>query len=448
MLASRQWMKDHYYLQRNPFPRDAILKEDSGEPSENGSIFNPGVNKTEVTEFYEKFVLQPVLHGGSGFGALWSLGANEAARGYGKSSLGQFGCKSINADWGKKILTDLGMEEAETKQHRVMASFAAFDRNNVTSFNSVAFEHVTWLSETREPFYDRSPLERLRGRILTRLKNDGTELDAGTEEETETIVSEVEDARLQMKGKKLGPLVDDFVTLLAEGNIREIRRHLEDISTWNRLRNGFSYLDTAITFAKAARISKVVLFVDQVEDFANTNVSKSKRVKEVERFRDIIEETAPFSRTAYYVLTMHPLAQQVIADTWDEARLPSLALPPPEGTEAENIEKVQVLRGIKDDAEAFELFKAYLNDAEYRVEGAPSELHPFDEEAITAIREHHSGRPGHMLKTANAILDLASKRQQETIDADFVAAVLDGEVVGGETTVEPPPEKGLSKSLQ
>lgn len=127
-----------------------------------------------------------------------------------------------------------------------------------------------------------------------------------------------------------------------------------------------------------------------------------------------------------------------------------MGLPPPDGEEVENVNRVQVLRGIRNNTEADELFSAYLNDTEYRIEGAPDKLHPFTEESISVIREKYDGRPGFMLRAARTVLESAAARQVDAIDEDTVERILGGRTVEEEeeATIKSTREKGLSKSLR
>lgn len=412
------WMREKYFLRGNPFPPEAIMAEGSGEPCEDGTIFDPNVNLAEVTEFFQKFVVRPAYDRGSSFGALWSLGAGEGARGFGKSSLGQYGARRVCADFGLSVLKEYGSVKAEDIRTFV-ASYSRFDRNNVTNFHAVAFELVRWLTEKKRDMYETCPIVRLRQRIVEKLAGQELSYAPGSDQEKDAIVEAVQDTRTQIPGTKIAPLNEEFLRKLASTDIVELKNYLENVGTWHRIRNGFSYLDTVLTFAKAAGVSKAILFIDQVEDFANTGVPLYKRIREVERFRDIVKETAPFNSMTYFILTMHPDALGSISREWENARLPSISYDVPE-----NRNRVVVLREIQAVDDAERLFKAYLNYPEYRIQETPDALHPFTSEAVATIQQLNGGRSGYMLRQANQILEIAAVENRVTIDGQYVSTLV------------------------
>jgi hypothetical protein len=440
-----KWMREKYYLSRNPFPRDAILAQGSDESCENGTIFNPEVSPKEVEEFLDKFVLQPTYVKGSGFGALWSLGLDDEARGFGKSSLGLYSAKKICADFGFDMLISSGLSEKEAKETPLISSLAAFDKQNVNNFNAVAFEHVMWLTESFEGLYDKSPIERLRERIIEIIDTDGKAKSGGSNK-AEAISEKVEDVRVKIKGKIIGPLNEEFLNHLIYSDNITIKKYLQGVSVWQRTRNGFVYLDTLLTFAIAAGIKKAILFIDQVEDFASTGIPLSKRTREVERFRDIVKETGPFNSIVYYILTMHPRALTAIENSWEDARLPSLRYDVPE-----NRERTVVLRGIQSDDESIKLFASYLEHPDYRLKGASEVLHPFSKDAISLLRERNGGRAGYMLIQAHNILQQGAIDNVEIVDKKYALKVISGRKEEKTPTAEVEVEqtrKGIPKGLE
>lgn len=429
-------MRKKYFLNRNPFPPGAILSEGSKEPSESGAIFDPEVNPKEFREYIQKFVVQPALTKASGFGALWSLGVGKGeARGYGKSSLGFYVSRKINVDFGESLLESYVTEGIMDKTP-IIASYASFKKDVLTGFHAVGFRHAEWLTEPKLGSYDRPPTERLREKLLQK---------CGSEQE---VREHVEKIRSSLYGSKLGPMNEEFLEELISGDTRSIRRYLEGVSTWKRMRRGFIYLDTILTFAMAAGIQKAILFTDQVEDFASFSVPRNKRLREVERFRDIVMETTPFNSIVYFVLTMHPRARDAIWDIWADARLPNIDPPGMWGGNPQNVTRVQVLKGIQKRDQAVKLFKNYLNYPEYRLPGSSDPLHPFTEEAVWEIRRKNQGRPGFMLVDAHDILELTAMENRNAVDIDAVQRT-PSKVPAEEIEAQPPkPPEGLPEGLQ
>jgi len=435
-VPSIVWMREKYFLKGNPFPAGAILSEGSKEPSESGEIFDPEVNPEEFREYIQKFVVQPALTKAGGFGALWSLGVGQGeARGYGKSSLGFYVSGKINEDFGESLLKSY-IPEGIMDKTPIMASYASFKKDVLTGFHAVGFRHAEWLTEPKHGMYDRPPTERLRELLLKK---------CGSEQEAR---EHVEKTRSSVYGSKLGPMNDGFLDELISGNTSSIRQYLDGISTWNRMRNGFIYLDTVLTFAMAAGIQKAILFTDQVEDFASKGVPRDKRLREVERFRDIVMETAPFNSIVHFILTMHPRAREAIWDIWADARLPNVDPPGMWGGSPQTAVRVQVLKGIQKIDQAIKLFKNYLNYPGYRLPGSPDPLHPLSKEAIGYITKKNQGRPGFMLVDAHDILELAAMDNLDTVDLKAVQR--SPSKVPAEEAEAQPVEKpeGLPKELQ
>jgi len=449
MISPIVWMREHFYLKRNPFPAGAILAVGSAEPSESGVIYNPQVNPEEINEYVQKFVVTPSISKGSGFGALWSLGTRaptSEARGYGKSSLGLYIAKEICKDFGKSLLEANGINEGKD-QPVLLASYATFKKQVDTGFNAIAFRQVEWLAQPQPGWYNESPLQRIRRLVVQSLS---TPCQPGSQEENDAIVNSVKSFRSQDKrftGSTLGPMNEDLLEALASPDPLATISHLKDISPYRIWRNGFVYLDTVLTFAMRAGVTKAILFIDQIEDFASPDTPRSKKLKETERFRDIVKETCPFNSLAFFVMTMHPRGWTEIDDLWRDARLADI-LPPELGGVRENSVRVKMLGEITNLDDAKRLFDSYLQHVEYRLPGAPNSIHPWKVEAIQHVMEVDGGRPGYMLSHARDILDMAAQENVEIIDLDFVkqtkAKLPDEEKV----KIKPTETKELPKDLE
>jgi hypothetical protein len=421
MIPQILWMREHFYLKRNPFPQGAILAVGSAEPSESGLIYEPRVSSKEVQEYIQKFVLSPSLSKGSGFGAIWSLGTGaptSEARGYGKSSLGLYIAKEICKDFGKSILAANAINEM-ADQPFLLASYATFKKQVDTGFNAIAFRHVEWLAQPQTAFYNESPLQRLRMLIAKSLPQSYA---AGSVEESQAIIDAVrafrnEDSRFT--GSTLGPMDGELLQALADPNPISVVSYLKGISQYRMWRNGFVYLDTVMTFAMKAGVTKIILFIDQIEDFASPDTPRSKKLKEIERFRDIVKETCPFNSLAFFILTMHPRGWGQIDDLWKDARLADILPPELQGVR-ENAVRVKILHEITKVDDATKLFESYLQNKEYRLLGAPSSIYPWNQEAIEYVMKANGGRAGYMLSHARDILDMAAQENVDSIDLEFV----------------------------
>ena len=130
-----------------------------------------------------------------------------------------------------------------------------------------------------------------------------------------------------------------------------------------------------LLFIKAAGINKVMLFCDQLEDFASPQTPKRTRSIEVERFRDFIAELLPMADMVSVVVTMHPRALASIEEFWQLADLPSIRI------EEANRHIVVVMPPLATLDQAKRLLTAYLAAARRDTAAARDALAPFTEDA-------------------------------------------------------------------
>jgi hypothetical protein len=164
-------------------------------------------------------------------------------------------------------------------------------------------------------------------------------------------------------------------------------------------KNGFDLLSSVLIIAKAGGVQRVLLFIDQVEDFASSDTPKKRRSLEVERFRDIAVETQPFGQMVSYVLTMHPAAARSVEEYWSLARLPKI-----DHLLKQNERITVILRPLKRTEDAEKLLSVYMSH--FRQKGSAFDgLHPFDRGALSVLMDVSGGRPGNMLKLAHDLIE-------------------------------------------
>lgn len=95
-----------YGLKENPFPRGgAILKPESTDPRENGSIFSVQARAREIREFEEKFLgIKTSFNDRIRCGFLWAEGNRTSGRGMGKTALALYMKHKVNHGYGKHYL--------------------------------------------------------------------------------------------------------------------------------------------------------------------------------------------------------------------------------------------------------------------------------------------------------------------------------------------------------
>ncbi len=406
------WLKTRWHLEVNPFPPEAIARLGGEDMRENGLLFNPDVQPDKVREAVDKFVLGSV-YSGLKFGYLWSLGTgvNGDARGFGKSSLMQFLVEEINRDFGRRFIVDSGLSEADAEKDPLCAVLASFDMANARSLNAVFYEAARYACRFRKGADDRTLGERLHERLGAKV---GTQEPSGLREA-------VQEVQRNLRGRTLGPLVDEFLQLLCNGDSKALQGYVDGVTERKRTLSGAMYLATFLTFVKASGINRVLLCCDQLEDFAATTTTRQKRTMETERFRDYILELQPMSDMLSCIVTMHPRATQAIGDMWRLADLPSY-----DYARGENQQRVVVLEAIESAAQAKALLGSYLK--QFRTAPAPDgqPLFPFTEEAIDVVFDHSEVRnPRDLLRKASTIIEQAAEKNWETITGTNARRVLE-----------------------
>lgn len=403
------WIKKHWHLKQNPFPSQGIARLGGEDLRENGLLFDPAVQEDKFTEAVEKFALG-AAYSGLKFGFLWSLstGIGADARGFGKSSLMQYLTAFLNRDFGQQAFLDSGLEEQDAVEHPMAAVMASFDMAHTTSLNAVFFAAADNACRFHSP--GEPPLsERVHARITEVL---------GTKD-PEAIQEAVENTQLALRGRTVGPPVQDFLALLCAGDTAGLVRHLSAVTTARRTRNGASYLATLLIYMKTAGIPHVLLCCDQLEDFAATTTTKQKRTLEIERFRDYLLELQPMADMLSVVVTMHPRAVSAIAEMWQLADLPSY-----EHDRQENRGRVVVLDKIHSADRAERLLRQYLDP--FRTEkGDVDPLVPFTRDAVEVLLTRSDGKPRDILRKANSLIDRGAEENWDLITPERAAEVLD-----------------------
>ncbi len=405
------WMKTRWGLQKNPFPAEAIARLGGEDARENGLLFDPKVQPHKVKEVVDKFVLGS-LYSGLKFGYLWSLGTGVSsdARGFGKSSTMQYLVEHVNQDWGREFVVSSGLEPSDSEENPLCAVLASFDMANARSLNAVFYEAARYACRFRTSDDETTLAAKVLERLIAKVGSD----------DPATLRAEVDRAQQNLRGRTLGPLVDDFLHVLLTGDATELSRTVDDVPAGRRTRSGAAYLATLLVFIKAAGVGHVLLCCDQLEDFAASTTTRQKRTLEVERFRDYILEIQPMSDMLSVVLTMHPRATQAIGEMWALADLPSY-----DHSRSENEQRIVVLEAIETADQAKKLLLPYLN--EFRKAGfdSPNPLFPFTDETVATLLGHSDGKPRDLLRKAAALIEQGADRNWDEITPSRASKVLE-----------------------
>lgn len=405
------WMKRNWKLRENPFPSNGVAVLGGENERENGLLFRPEVQGEKVQESIEKFVLG-AAYSGLKFGYLWSMGGGLGGdqRGFGKSSLLQYLTMGVNEDFGRQYLLDMGLEESDADEHPLCAILASFDMANARSLAAVFFEATNYAC--RFSVGDQPTLAaRLHARLVER---------CGTSDPA-TLIAAVYAVNDNLRGRTLGPPVDELIRRLCTGDAADLRHFMDAVKTGARGRvSAANFLATFLLFANAAGVPHVLLGCDQLEDFAATSTTKQKRSIEVERFRDFVLELQPMADMLTVIVTLHPRAEQAIGEMWKLADLPDLS-----PYRLENQTRIVVLEEIDDLDRAEALLLPYLEAFRTAPPSANLPFSPFTEEAIEVLLERSNGKPRDLLRKAHGLIQQGSAQNWELIDAERAAGILD-----------------------
>ena len=413
------WIRKKWNLEYNPFPAEAIAVLGGQDDRENGRLFHPEVQNEQFDEAIGKFVLGAVYNG-QRFGALWSQSTafDPDSRGYGKSVLLQYLSYYLNQDFGRSAFLQVGMDDSDADDNPVCALLASFDTAATKNLNSLFFSAVEYAADFALHDEDQTLYERLYDRFCQV---------AGTDDAA-TLTEVCHDVYRRLKGRTLGSPDEKLLAALCAGESKAVQTYLDSVTSQKRSRSGSNFLATMLLFIRGAGVKKVMLFCDQLEDFASPQTPKKTRSLEVERFRDFIVELLPMADMVSVVVTMHPRALASIEEFWQLADLPSLRV------DEANRHTVVVMRPLENLDQAKQLLSAYLNaarkhTAENQSQMAPGAenrlgLAPFTEDAVEELWAHSTHKPRDLLRKAHKMVTYAAAENLDVIDAAAVDAHL------------------------
>lgn len=401
MARAKSFIRDNYGLEQNPFPALAIAQWGSSDERENGSLYSSEVVPKEYAEAIQKFVVGPI-DSGSKFHFLWSLGEGDEARGFGKTVLLGHIAREIDGDLGRHVLLANEFDEKEADDTPVLAAMGTFNKTDVTGLAAVSLEQTRYLAQM-DPSSGKSPFMVLREHFVRRLEKALPKTKAAKDRldaEAEAIRDHTRETNLSLGGKTLGSPDRRLLDHFANADWRALVTLLREAGT----KDGFELLSSSLIIARAAGVRRVLLFIDQVEDFASADTPKKRRSLEIERFRDVAVETQPFGEMASYVLTMHPAAARTVEEYWSLARLPKM-----DHLLRQNERITIILRPLKRLEDVEKLLLTYMNRS--RRQGEFDPIHPFDRAAVGVLLDVSGGRPGHMLKLAHDLLEEGARHE-------------------------------------
>ena len=403
---SIEHLQQAWGLDHNPFPPAAIGGENSMDAPYSNDILGD-----DRTQFIEKLIVKAALPPGREFGYLWSQGQRDDT-GFGKTTLMLHTARELNYDFGAAVIAQYSLPD----DTRMAGVWASMKLTGVTGIYALLFNTIVYAAQ-RPVANEESLLERCWGELASRLKIDPMD---------KAALAEAVETEVKRTHQNLFPgypfLRPDILEALVSCDLERVLSALGRVSQPSRTRNGLAYFEAFYSLVRAAGITHLFVFIDQLEDLATArNVPKATRQREVGRFRDIFAETAGFRGNCHAVFTLHNRAAQALADFWHAERLnPPFWPQDPMGRPA-----TVVLRGLTTEVQVEALLATYLDSV--REDPSESGTAPFEQSAYQALLERSDGRIGRMLSEAYAILDQAAESLLPSIGGRFIADNLPGQ---------------------
>jgi hypothetical protein len=395
-------MQEEWGYETNPFPTSTI---------------NTSVEQINEAVFADEFdavrgrLVRDAITTRRPLSFLWSVPPVPAGEdtGLGKTGTMRRVAWTMNRDWGASLFSTRQRERLG-EEAAAVACYASFDQNKITGLNAVLLQAVVYAADPRNGEDGQSIVARLRARLMER---------ADLADDPDQIADHIHAVRARLAPGRaaLRPDMVDVIARCGGGDALELTQYLtKKVSDGTRQRSGGDYFEAFFTLAVAAGVPHVIVFVDQLEDLANSATPKQKRIKEVERIRDFTSEHPVFTGFLHLVFTMHARAMVAVQEFWRLARLPrfdrALITDP----------YVVTLRGIQTDEQVAELLGTYLVPGSGRADG----IMPFDRSALAALRTLRQGRIGPILDLARDAWNAAALRNVRVIDDSFLSALVDG----------------------
>ncbi len=392
--AREAWGQDH-----NPFPPAAIAGEDSSN-----SPYDSELLAADRDDFIQRLIIKAVPPPGREFGYLWSQGRSDDT-GFGKTCLMLETRRELNRDFAKTLASEYSLPQ-ETK---IAATWASMKTTGVTGIYPLLFNAIVDAAKSPSP-NEPSLIEKCWDSIAA-----STGINRA---DTETFSSGITQA-IHASRRKLFPgypeVRDDITGALASCDSNLVLNCLESVTQAGRSRNGLAYFESFYCLVRAAGVSHLFVFIDQLEDLATaTKIPRSTRQREVGRFRDIFAETAGFRGHCHAVFTFHRRAANALADFWHMERIN----PPFEPKHPIGRNACVVLRGLQSTRQVERLLATYLDTVRQRPTHTAD---PFDPSAFQSLLDRSDGRIGQLLPEASALWDRAADEQMASINAQFVA---------------------------
>lgn len=370
-----------YGLKENPFPKGGILKPESRDPRENGSIFSVEARAEEIQEFGKKFIgRQTSFDDRIRCGFLWAEGDRTTGRGMGKTALAIYMKHRINEEYGGKYFE---------RQEKFFCSYISFKeqlKSKVAFLYKEAFR-----SFIKDGFFSH---------ISSCVSKDDL-IRAGVQEEFAEAVTTNN--------------VKDYLEGLS-------RYRLEEMSTaWDQkflVKLSDLFLNQTVRCLQTAGFKGGILLIDDIENLTD----RSTRA-EIENFiKDFgiaffrAGNEASNSNFFTIILTTHQQSAQKISQAWTVSGL-SASFPIVPGGYA------SLLTRKPDMDQCIDIVVQHLKFYREPLATLPNKFYPFKKDAIESVIQECDFHPRRFLSRFNRITTEALSKGEKEITAEFVRTV-------------------------
>jgi hypothetical protein len=368
-------------------------------PFRHGPVTVPGLDTPFYPDLYPgiaKEMAEAFLGSGKPppFAVFWSLGTGEDARGFGKTRYLLWFANDINFDHGRRALARAGARRPEEK---LIALYATFQTITGASLSNLLFDVVHSAVAGSQ-----APIVPLLGSMVASRWSIHT---AGTK-----LVADSHQSWCPSLFYRLCHATPDQLALFLEDS-----RVFRD---WHKARWGRELFRTLVVFLRMLGVDRVVVLVDQLEDFANWTTPAAKLRRDFARLAKLCNEDPILRGHVTFVLTMHPDSARISSRYWSAAELG--AFPSSRPNRHAVVLREPPVAGL------IGMVKAYL-DHERSAHGGDDRLRPFTSGAVQAVHALCRGRPGHCIATLATLLEIAADFHAVRIDETAVSSWLGDE---------------------
>jgi len=372
-----------YGLKDNPFPRGgAILKPESRDPRENGSIFSVNARAREIREYEEKFIgTKTSFDDRYRCGFLWAEGDRVTGRGMGKTALAIYMKHKINDGYGKSYFDpkDKFFCSYISFYQQMVAKIGLFFQEGLNSLiKDGIFEEVSKCTNA-----DALVKQGADGGFAQAVANNSVR--GYLEEE---ILGHPLDMRLTARDWRYDPILKDI------------------------------FLNQTTRCLRAARFKGGVLLVDDLE-----NLTDRSTPRQVETFiKDFglvfFRSGNEASNTGFYtiILTTHLISAQKISQAWTVAGLSS-SFPLVPGGHA------SLLTRKPDMEQCIDIVKQHLEYFRDKSFAPSEEFYPFKRDTIETVVKECDFHPRRFLSRFNRVMVEALSKDVKEITSEFVKTV-------------------------